>query len=167
MNERVAISDLRSRIMVNSDTGEIFWVSTGRPAGSRRPDGYIRLNVSGATVMAHRAIWAWVNGAWPRLFLDHIDGNRQNNSISNLREVTEAESQKNLGVYKTNKSGFPGVYWSKANSRWMATVQINRRRVYVGCFVSAHEAFEARLKAQMAANYHPNHGSRPSWEASS
>ena len=62
--------------------------------------------------------------------VDHIDGNSLNNKIENLREANRSENVCNIGIKKTNTSGYKGVHWDKARNKWMVTVQKNKKIVF-------------------------------------
>jgi len=78
--------------------------------GSKKPDGYHTIYFDGKARYFHRVVFAWHFGYWPEL-VDHIDRNKSNNRIENLREATPTESVMNRGVRKDSPTGFPGVYY--------------------------------------------------------
>ena len=90
--------------------------------------------------------------------MDHINGNRRDNRIENLRVVTVAENNKNLKTFKTNKSGRMGVHFDKSCRRWRAYIRYNGKRRHIGLYGSFEEASKARAKAEIKYGYHPNHG---------
>ena len=77
----------------------------------------------------HRIIFLMFNGYMPKE-VDHIDGNSLNNKIENLREANRSENVCNIGIKKTNTSGYKGVHWDKARNKWMVTVQKNKKIVF-------------------------------------
>jgi glucan biosynthesis protein len=80
--------------------------------------------------------------------IDHIDRNRQNNCVENLRYVTSSENQKNLGLMKTNKSGVTGVLFEKSRKKWRVTVKVNSKSILIGRFNDFDVAVKARKQAQ-------------------
>ena len=92
-------------------------------AGSIRKDGYCCVKLNGKSYKVHRIIFEMCFGREPE-FVDHIDGDCGNNTLSNLREVTHQDNCKNRGVYETNTSGKTGVqFYTNAcgNSYWVAS----------------------------------------------
>lgn len=104
--------------------GCLYWkaprtgVTVGKQAGYDCGNGYIGVQVDGKNHKLHRIIFAMHNGYIPD-FIDHIDGNKNNNSIDNLRECTHQENIYNQSLRKDNKSGAKNVWWSKSRQRWL------------------------------------------------
>lgn len=116
------------------EDGELFWVvgqREGRRAGCSRHDGYWVINSYGTVYLRHRIIWQMFNGPVPNgKFVDHINGDRSNDRLENLRLASMAESARNVGKHKDNKSGFKGV--SPERNKWRATIWLNNRQMVVG-----------------------------------
>lgn len=111
-------------------------------------------------VYAHRVIWALVHGVWP-VEVDHINGDRSDNRLSNLRAVDHHENMGNKKLYRTNSSGVPGVTWHRGKQRWQAFIRSGVRRRHLGTFANIEDAVAARRAAQQADNgFHSNHGRR-------
>ena len=122
----------------------------GKVAGCRHPTlGYVVLNltIGGRTVQsyAHRIIWAMRHRRWPASTVDHIDGVRDRNAISNLREATKAEQPQSAGP-KRNATGFPGV--TQQGKRFSTGVTAGGKYHHVGTFDTAAEAYTAYLAAK-------------------
>ena len=82
-------------------------------------------------------------------YVDHIDNNRLNNTISNLRWCDLSENQHNRKLNKNSTSAIKGVYWHKEKNKWQAQIMINNKQIYLGCFTNLHNAKLARqLKAK-------------------
>lgn len=120
----------------------------GMPAGSLRKDGYVYIMIGRHRTMAHRFAWLYMTGKWPIADIDHIDGNKSNNSFSNLRDVSRSVNAQNQNRAKlSNKSGFLGV--SKLPSgNFMANISLNGTRYYLGVFKGPEDAHQAYLKAK-------------------
>lgn len=123
-----------------------IWNTTwaGKQALTNTSNGYRRGVVFGIGFQAHRVAWALYYGAWPKGEIDHIDGNRSNNRISNLRDTTRTENGRNLRMRPSNTSGYVGVTKEPETKKWRAQAVIDGRCVYVGCYVTAEEAAFAR-----------------------
>lgn len=121
-------------------------------------DGYKVGKIFGRPFRAHRVIWALVNGSWPKNDIDHINGNRTDNRILNLRDVSKVENARNCAIRKNNTSGATGVSWSKNDKRWRAGICIDGKEFFIGNFLEKADAISARKKAERDAGFHPNHG---------
>ena len=131
----------------------------GSVAGAVNKDGYIQLNLGDKTFLAHRLIWALVHGQWPPDQIDHIDGDRQNNKLSNLRTATPLENQRNLKRHRGNSSGFTGVqYRPLHNKPWSARISVRGELKYLGSFRCVTAAWVERERANRRYGFHSNHG---------
>lgn len=98
----------------------------GSPAGTMHKSGYYRIHFLGRFEFAHRLIWNMHRGDIPDgMQIDHIDGNRTNNAIENLRLATHAENKRNERTRKDSKSGVKGLHWFAAQERWRGQVYVN------------------------------------------
>lgn len=121
---------------------------------SRIQSGYPSGTIDKKYIAAHRAAWCLHFGEWPTSFIDHINGDRADNRISNLRLVDNQANCKNQKMRKTNTSGVMGVRWHAGKRKW--EVMLSNR--YLGCFASKEDAIAVRREAERRAGYHPNHG---------
>lgn len=132
---------------------------TGKVAGGIDPGrGYRRVRVDGVLVLAHRIIIAMTSGYWPEHEVDHINGMRDDNRLSNLRCVSRSENLRNKRRYKSNKSGKTGVYWHRQHKKWCASVSVGGRSKTIGVFHTRAKAEAARNQAEIENGYHKNHG---------
>lgn len=122
--------------------------------------GYYVGTIYGVRFQKHRVIWFLTYGYWPKE-IDHIDGNRSNNKIVNLRDVTPQENQRNKSMNQNNTSGQMGVGIHKASGLFRAFITVNKKQVSLGYFNSYEEAVSARLAAESRYGFHVNHGRRP------
>ena len=134
----------------NPDTGVITRKTGGnsmqRGAGSVTGGfngGYIAVCVKKVRYQAHRVAWKLYYRADPPQFIDHIDGDRSNNAIRNLRSLSHAENLQNCGPGKRNKSGIKGVSLHKTSGLWRANSQINGNRHHLGYFQDLEDAGSA------------------------
>lgn len=111
-------------------------------AGSKDTLGYLRLSLDGCVVLAHRAAWFYVHGVWPRDIIDHINGVKDDNRLSNLREATRQQNGFNRGKNSNNKSGFKGVR-QRESGRWEAYITVKRKRITIGLYDRPQEASAA------------------------
>jgi hypothetical protein len=150
----------RDREFFTSDRSANVWNAkhAGKEAlGSAHIDGYRQGNIFSKLYLAHRVIYALKHGEWPN-FIDHINGNRSDNKISNLRSVTKSENSCNARKPNLNKSGHIGVSWNARDKRWTAYITLNRKRKALGNFVNFEEAVACRKQSQASMGFHPNHG---------
>jgi hypothetical protein len=123
--------------------------------------GYWATKVDGKAVSQHRYVWEKANGPIPAgMQIDHINGDRRDNRLSNLRVVTHQENSKNVKRRKDNKSGVTGVGWHKKVGKWQVQIQADGKYMRIGYFDDWFEAVCARLSANNLYGYHPNHGRR-------
>ncbi len=122
------------------------------------PNGYLKGSISGVTLLAHRVAWAVHYGEWPRFQIDHINGDRTDNRLMNLRDVPRAVNMKNCKAPSNNTSGAVGVCWDKSRNKWLAFINVDRRLKNLGRFAKKSEAVAIRKEAEKALGFHPNHG---------
>lgn len=116
---------------------------SGRVAG-KPSNGYKHVTVSGNPIPSHRVIYMMVHGRWP-LMVDHINGKRDDNRITNLRECNKSTNAVNSKLPSTNKSGYKGVSLYK-NGFWRACTKKDQKFIHIGLYKTQEEAFEAYKK---------------------
>lgn len=132
----------------------------GKPIGLWLAKGdYARIGVGKHSFLVHRVIWFFAYDEWPSGDIDHINGDKQDNRLENLRSVTRSENLRNMIRRSDNKSGCTGVYWRKGEGKWIATVTVRGRTTYLGRFRHKANAIEARLTAQTQLGFTKRHGS--------
>lgn len=138
------IDDLRRLLRYEPDTGLFFRIKNGQPAlYTPNTVGYRWGRIAGKLILAHRAAWAITHGAWPST-IDHINRDKSDNRIANLRDVTPLENAHNTDAYQGH--GAYISYLARA-ARW----SVRHRGAYVGCFAS-HEAAIAAVNAIAAGD---------------
>ncbi|BEQ12883.1 putative HNH endonuclease [Pseudomonas phage Ep4] len=132
------------------DTGEFFW--RGRLCQSCTGDGYRRVSISGRRSLAHRVAWELAYGPIPEdKVVDHIDRDKLNNRLSNLRLVSKSENALNCGTWANNTSGHRGIDWRQDRQCWRARLNVGGRTVHT----SNHKTFNAAVAAfRTAAEQH-------------
>lgn len=104
---------------VNWRLGNGYKIKAGDPAGSLSNNGYLRIEYKRQKYQAHRLVWVYIYGKIPNnMFIDHINGNRADNRLCNLRLCTWSENQKNASLRKDNKTRYKGVYAYGINGKY-------------------------------------------------
>ena len=114
----------------------------GDRAGGKDGRGYLQIRVQNRKQLAHRLIFLWHSGWLPRE-VDHIDGNKTNNRIENLRAATAFQNHQNSRRPQNSTSGVKGVYWDKQSHKWRARCRVDGVQHNVGYFGSLSDAAQA------------------------
>jgi hypothetical protein len=148
-------NNLRQSFTYDCESGVLTRTRTNKAANSMDVHGYVVVFFNGKIYKAHRLIWAIVHGELPKGHIDHINGNRSDNRIQNLRVVTQQQNSHNQqNINKRNKSGFRGVCWNRKSSKWQASISVNSKTIYIGVFSTPENAHLAYLNAKKV--YHPS-----------
>ncbi len=117
----------------------------GAVAGCRSVDGYWQISIDGSAYKAHRLAWLYVYGKWPDHQIDHIDGNKLNNSIANLRDVPQSTNMLNISKPgSSNSTGYRGVRLDRKSGSFAFDVKVGGRcatRVGFGNAAAAHQGY--------------------------
>jgi ubiquinone/menaquinone biosynthesis C-methylase UbiE len=116
--------------------GAFFWKNTGKkhkPTPITEAHRYARLVVNKKAYMLHRLIFLYHHGYFPKI-VDHINNNRENNAIENLRETTQEFNCLNRITPKSNKAGCKNVHWHQSMKKWCVLMSVNRKRKIIGYF---------------------------------
>lgn len=119
----------------------------GMTVGYINDGGYLRIRVDGKVYPGHRLAWLYVHGKFPNGELDHINRNRSDNRIANLRLATRSENKQNRSMQRNNKSGYRGVHWNGRDRRWHAQIQLDGKRHHLGSYQSSEDAYAAYCAA--------------------
>ncbi len=134
------------------DTGIFVFASgprQGKRAGSLHKHGHRHIRFgSRFRPKEHRLAWFFVHGKWPSAQIDHINCDPSDNRLINLRLATCAQNCANQRTAKNNTSGVKGVSWSRAANKWKAEIRVNRKAIYLGCFVTIEQASQALADAR-------------------
>lgn len=127
--------------------GSLYWknskkgVKKNKLAGHLDKAGYIRVAYKGRKFLVHRLIYAMHNGSVPK-FLDHINCNRNDNRIENLRPATHEQNLQNQLTPKNSTSKVKGVNWNKNINKWLVRLCVNKKRIFCGYFDNFDDAVE-------------------------
>lgn len=144
--------ELLSTLHYEPDTGIFTWrkpgkgVRVGAVAGYFRSGGYVTIKLKQEHYQAHRLAWFYVHGTWPIKMVDHVDRDRHNNRISNLREATCKQNIENAKIPVTNTTGYRGVFYLPnryPNKPYVAKICHHGKCIHVGNYKSAEEASSA------------------------
>ncbi len=150
--------ELNRELKYDPLTGELYWrvPRRNRVMGIRAggvKGRYRYITIDGVNYLEHRVIWTMVHGGIPSdKEIDHIDRDRYNNRLENLRLVTRRENISNSGVAGSNCSQYPGVTKSKSPGKWVAGLHINSNRVNIGTYTTEEEAYNAYCQAVIEYN---------------
>ena len=121
----------------------------GDIAGCINSSGYLVTHINGKLYSNHRLIFLMFYGVLPK-FIDHIDNNRSNNKIENLRKASFSQNQHNRKINKSSTSGVKGITWHKASQKWYVQLKINGKTKSFGLYddleLAEFVAIEARNK---------------------
>ncbi|SRR6266436_1876004 len=156
LEKSITGSMLEKILTYDPDTGIFRMAKTrggaiaGSVTGRTRPDGYVQVKINERWFLAQRLAWVWMYGEWPKdgMTPDHIDRDKGNNRITNLRLATSIQNAANSSLKKNNKSGYSGVFYlvrkDGRSPRWLAYIRVEGKRKRLGFFKTKEEAIEAR-----------------------
>lgn len=148
----------------DEEAGKLLWkvdkgrARVGHVAGWIDRRGYRVVKIEGKLYKIHRLVYLINKGYLPKI-LDHINNDRADNRIENLRPVNSCQNSQNSRIRLDNTSGIKGVYLHKPTKKWFARVQAFGKRKHIGRFNTLEEAGQAIAKAR--ENLHgeyTNHG---------
>lgn len=141
-------------------TGVFTWlqqcgrVKPGEIAGTISSNGYVQIRIKGRIYLAHRLAWLCMHGEMPALMLDHINMNKQDNRIANLRLANKSQNSQNTLASAANTSGYKGVSWSKQSKKWRASIKVNQKAKHLGFFELPEDAYAAYKNAAQELHTH-------------
>ena len=118
----------------------------GTLVGNKTKDGYLRVTVNYKSYKVHRLIWCIEKETWPKM-IDHVNGNKIDNRIQNLRAASNRINQSNRHTHRNGR--LVGTDFHKESGRWRARITINKREKYIGLYgteLKAHNAYIEEVK---------------------
>lgn len=158
----LTVHRLKEVLRYEPDTGDFTWLKrtgsrtkVGELAGSIKKNGYRYISVDGTSYLAHRLAWLYMTGRLPSDIIDHADTNPVNNRWCNLREATKSQNAQNQHKAQANNksSRYLGVSYSTRDKKWIANINLEGKRFFLGCFSTEEEARDAYISAKH--KYHP------------
>lgn len=121
-----------------------------------KPDrtGYVRIYIKPKLYLAHRLAWLYYYGEFPKINIDHINNNPNDNRIKNLRESSYKENAINIPNRSNNITGVVGVSLHKASNKWQARISDNKKNIALGIFDLFTDAVKARYNAEIRLKYY-------------
>lgn len=144
---------LRSVLSYDPATGEFRWKKTwhnNKKAGTICFYGYVIIKLDDVKYRAHRLAWAMHYGEFPTQYVDHINGNRSDNRIENLRLVTFNQHSANKSIQSNNKLGVKGVSYCPQRNKYCAYIKANGKQKNLGRYDTVEEAKAAYDTAALA-----------------
>ena len=160
-NNNLTVQRLHELVHYDAETGALTWrikpamrINIGAPVGCLRKDGYLVTSIDKRTYRLHRLAWLYMTGAWPENDIDHIDGNRSNNAVSNLRDVSRSVNAQNKreAMGHNKSSGILGV--SQKRGGWRARITFDGREhaTHHATIEEARAAYIASKRAHQPGN---------------
>lgn len=164
MNKTIQLDQdkINKHLYYDADTGILYWKEThlrvNRLVGTKwgtypKNGGYVSGSFFGVKCRAHQLVFVLHHGYLPEKCIDHINGNKQDNRIENLREFSYACNRINCTNNSTNTTGVVGVIYVKAYKNWKAAIKINDKRYHIGTATSFDEAVCLRLAAEQCMDW--------------
>lgn len=151
----LTLDEAKEILAYEASTGLFFWrkkisrkVVVGKTAGCVGGHGYFEIRIHGVKHKGHRLAWLLTHDVWPPNEVDHINGDRSDNRLCNLRLATSCENKQNASRRSDNSSGHPGVSWYKKTGSWRADIQLNGKQKYLGSFHVLEDAISAYQAAK-------------------
>lgn len=146
------------------EDGKLYWkkqrsnVKAGQEAGSINRRGYVQVSLFNKQYLAHRLIFLMHHGYLPAE-IDHIDSNPSNNKIENLREATHEQNIANVGIRRTNSSGYKNVSFDAKKKKWIVAMRVNKTTYHGGSFSNVEDANKKaiQMRNELSKEF-ANHG---------
>ena len=151
---------IKKLFMYDKNSGKLFWrykkaerLCLDQEAGSNTNKGYLSVMIDGINYFVHRIVWIYEKGFSPENCIDHIDRNKKNNRISNLRHVSLSCNSRNSKVSSNNKTGVKGVSYDKENNKYRSSISFNGNVYNLGRYKHLENAVLSRLCAEQCLGW--------------
>lgn len=158
LENRITQERLKQFLNYDSETGHFIWkISKGRSkagsiaGGKNITLGYWQLRIDNQLYWAHRLAWLYEHGEMPEFILDHINGDKLDNRIANLRLCPNGNGdnmQNRTAPLKNNRAGLLGAYYFKRTNKFMSSIQVDGKHIHLGYFDTAEDAHAAYKQAK-------------------
>lgn len=159
---KITQSFVLNNFYYNQDSGELYnknrKYSKIKKVNTLSTKGYLRVTINYKQYFVHIIIWLYVYGYLPSTHIDHINGNKTDNRLSNLREVTNKQNHRNMALFSNSKTLTCGVSFVKRINKYRAYITINGKQKHLGYFESLKDAEIERLKFNKKFNFSERHG---------
>lgn len=155
----ISRAELYSLLHYDPHSGLFFWRRVDpnhthlldQQAGSIYSSGHRYIQIKGVDYRCGRLAWFYMTGEWVSDFIDHKDGDKANDRITNLRPATNSQNQANRGLMLTNTSGLKGVSYQRSRNKWIAVITVEGKAKNLGRYATKEEAAAAYDLAAIAA----------------
>lgn len=158
---------LQEYLHYDPNTGFFTWIKKpnnkilkGTRAGTTHKNGYRQINLLGKKYVEHRLAWLYMYGQFPKELIDHINHDRADNRLCNLREVSIAENARNRIRNSNTRVDEAGIWWCRRRKRYIAEITLNQKKVYQKSFTDIDEAINQRKSKLLELGFHENHGEK-------
>ena len=172
MEAAISQEMLKERLHYDRETGVFTWLDVevngykvrNKRAGCTNGRGYVIIGFSVAgkpyILTAHRLAWLYEYGEFPSGSLDHINHDRTDNRMTNLRIATQRENLRNQSMYSNNTTAFNGVHLHKPSNKYQVRITVNNKQKHLGLYDNIEDAAKAAQEARAHYGYHENHGGK-------
>lgn len=155
MKNSLSFNEINKDLSYCSKSGNFKWKrhmggrspKCGQVAGTGHISGYIQIGYKNNLYLAHRLAWLLFYKKWPEKRLDHINGNKKDNRICNLRECTHSQNLLNRSKQINNKTGYKNIFIEGRSKKYMVRINKDKKVYYVGKFLKLENAIKARNRA--------------------